>query len=209
MSDHMRNKLGAFLDGELDSHSQNEVQAHLETCMSCQDDLEALRRISHLLRADPQPDFIPALDFKKQLMLQLPRRAEVVDAHPNSWKLPWIAPVLVLAGWIFFQVAVHLSTIISLFNQIGMLDSAVAWTSGNPQQTLWFNVFQAVVGSALNPPFLLGFKALNDASLIAQNMVIPFFRQVGVAVLYWGVLTLLWQTKLKEFWGSYLTGDLS
>ena len=92
MPDQMSDKLGAYLDGELDRRAQSEVQAHLETCPACQDELEELRRLSHLLRAAPQPDFTPASDFKAQLMLQLPRREEALPQAPHTRQLA-------AAGW--------------------------------------------------------------------------------------------------------------
>ena len=46
MSEHMSDKLNAFIDGELDRRAQDEVLAHLYICQSCMDELEALRQVS-------------------------------------------------------------------------------------------------------------------------------------------------------------------
>ena len=99
MPEHMSDKLNAFLDGELDMRTQSEVLAHLDTCQSCTDELEALRRVSQILRAAPQPEFTPADAFKDRLMLQLPRREEALPQadHTANWLL-WLAPVIVLGG---------------------------------------------------------------------------------------------------------------
>jgi hypothetical protein len=202
MPDPMRNKLGAYLDGELDRRSQIAVQAHLETCQTCQDELEELRRLSHLLRAAPQPDFTPALKFKAQLMLQLPRRDEVPHPHPEGRMLPWIAPALVLAGWIFIQVTLGLSTLVLLASQTGFLGSAAAWATRDPQQMLWFTTAQATFGGLLGLDGQVGLKVLNDFDLFAQNLIVPLLWQIGVAVLYWGALTLVWHSKVKALWTS-------
>jgi hypothetical protein len=198
MSDPIREKLGAYLDGELDRRGQLEVKAHLETCPSCREELEELRRVSYLLRAAPQPEFTPALDFKAQFMLQLPRRSEAQPPRSNGRLLPWMAPVLVLSVWIFIQVTLGLSTLVSLASQSGLLGSAASWVSGDPQQMLWFTTAQAILGSQGQT----GLKVLNDAGLFTQNLVIALLWQVGAAVLYWIVLSLLWHTRVKALWNS-------
>jgi predicted anti-sigma-YlaC factor YlaD len=200
MSDPIREKLGAYLDGELDPYSRIEVQAHLKTCPSCRDELEELRGLSSMLRAAPQPEFTPALDFKAQFMLQLPRRSEAQPPHENGHLLPWLAPALILAGWIFIQLTLGMSTLVLLANQAGFLGDAAAWVSGGTQQTLWFTTAQATLGGVLSPQGQTSLLLLNDASLFTQNLVIALLWQVGAAVLYWGALALLWHTRVKSMW---------
>ena len=91
MPEHMSDKLNAFMDGELDMRAQGEVLAHLDTCQSCIDELEALRRVSQTLRAAPQPDFTPAESFKDRLMLQLPRREEALPQARSQRQLAAVA----------------------------------------------------------------------------------------------------------------------
>ena len=130
MPDQMSNKLGAYLDGELDRRAQSEVQTHLETCPACQDELEELRRLSHLLRAAPQPDFTPAARLQDRFMLQLPRRDADTPLSAQTagccsgWRLHWSWP----AGF-FIQVTLGLSTLILLASQAGFLDGAAAWAA--------------------------------------------------------------------------------
>ena len=202
MSDPIRAKLGAYLDGELDAYSRIEVQAHLKNCQSCREELEELRGLSNMLRAAPQPEFTAPLDFKAQFMLQLPRRTEVQSPRPNGQLLPWLAPVLVLSVWVFIQVTLGVSTVISLANQAGLLGGAAAWVSGGAQQTLWFTAAQVTIGSVMSPQGQTGLQLLNDASLFTQNLVIALLWQVGAAILYWGVVGLLWHTRVKSMWAS-------
>jgi predicted anti-sigma-YlaC factor YlaD len=202
----IHDKLGAYLDGELDRRAQSEVQAHLATCSTCQAELEELRRLSHLLKAAPQPDLTPALTFKAQLMLQLPHRAEPQHPRLNARLLPWMALALPLVAWIFIQVTLGLSTLVSLANQAGLLDGAAAWAATGPQQNLGFVIAQAVIGGLLGQQGLAGLNILNNASLFAQNLIVPFLWQVGVALLYWGALALVWHTKVKALWTSLDAG---
>ncbi len=206
MPDLISIKLGPYLDGELDQRSQIEVQAHLETCPACRAELEEMRRLSHLLRAAPRPDFVPAHDFKAQLMLQLPRRAEEQAPRPNGLLLPWLAPALALSGWIFIQVTLGLTTLVSLANQVGFLGGAAAWANSGPQQMLWFTSAQITLGGLFSLQGQTSLQILNDAGLFTQSMLIALLWQVGAAVLYAGALTLVWHYKVKALWTSPTAG---
>lgn len=186
----VHDKLGAYLDGELGQRAQSEVRAHLETCAACQAELEELRQLSTLLRAAPQPDFTPALDFKAQLMLQLPRQAETPQTRPTGLLLPWMVPALILTGWIFVQMTFSLSALVSFANQAGVLGDTVAWANSAPQQMQWFTLIQSAFGGAEGQA---GLKLLNDVNLFTQNLLLSLLWQVGVAVLYWGAMALVWR----------------
>lgn len=49
----LRARLGPYLEGELDRRGAARVEAHLETCARCRDELAALRRTVELLHALP------------------------------------------------------------------------------------------------------------------------------------------------------------
>jgi hypothetical protein len=203
MPDLMNKKLGAYLDGELSRRDKIELETHLETCPGCKEELEELRRLSNMLHTTPEPGFTPALDFRAQLMLQLPRREEALHAGSNSQVLPWMAPTLVLAGWIFIQVTLGLSTLLLLANQAGFLDGAGAWVNSSPQQTLWFMAVRSLIGSGMETQGLAGLEIINDAGLFFQNLLTLLLWQVGAAALYWGVLSLTWRNRVKELWTSF------
>jgi len=197
MPEHITPQLNAFLDGELDARTRAEAQAHLETCQSCRVELEALRRVSHILRNAPQPDFMPAETFKDRLMLQLPRRDEALPeaAHTNSRLLPWMVPALILACWIFIQVTLNLSGLIALAGRLGVMEGTLAWAAGSPQQTQWFAVAQLAASNLVGVQVPIGLKLLNNAGVFANSVVTPLLWQAGTAALYWGVLAMVWQSK--------------
>lgn len=206
MSDLMKTKLGAYLDGELSRQDIMDVEIHLETCQTCRDELEELRSISHMLRAAPQPEFTSALDFKAQLMLQLPRRDAVSYAAPKYQLVVWMAPVIVLVVWVFVQVTLGLSTLLLLARQAGFLDGAAAWIAQSSQQLLWYSTAQSAIGSSLGSEGLTGLNFLIDAGIFVKNMVTLLLWQAGIALLYWGALTLIWINKVKMLWSSFTTG---
>ena len=192
MPEHMIDKLNAFLDGELDLRTQSEVLAHLDTCQSCTDELEALRRVSQILRAAPQPEFTSADAFKDRLMLQLPRREEArpQEAHSANWLL-WLAPVIVLGGWIFMQVTLNLSGLVTLAARAGVMEGTLAWAAGSSQQTQWFAAAQSAVEGLLGMQVPAGFSIFNDAGVFANSVVTPLLWQAGAAALYWAALALV------------------
>ena len=208
MSDPITAKLAAYLDGELDARGQMTVQTHLETCPTCQKELAELRQLSNLLRAAPQPAFTSTLDFKAQLMLQLPRatldpaQAAPSRSFPNRWLLPWLAPALVLAGWILLQATLNLSTLAGLAAQAGLVDGAAAWINDAPQQMLWLTAAQATLGGLLDPQGQSSLHLLNNADLFTQNLLIGLALQAAAALLYWGSLALVWQANGKRWWFS-------
>jgi anti-sigma factor RsiW len=206
MPDPIFNKLDAYLDGELNQRDRTEVEAHLETCSMCREELDDLRQLSSLLKAAPQPEFTPPLDFKAQFMLQLPRRDDPTYPIPEGHVLPWMAPTLVLAIWIFIQVTLGLSTLFLIANQAGFFDGALAWASSSPRQMLWISATQVAIGSELGAEGQIGLNILNDAGLFMQNLTTLLLWQVGLAVIYWGAMTLVWYNKVKALWGAFTMG---
>jgi len=199
MPEHITPQLNAFLDGELGQNAQAEASAHIQTCQSCREELEALRRVSHILRTAPQPDFMPAETFKDRLMLQLPRRDEVLPeaAHTHSWLLPWMAPAFVLIVWIFIQVALNLTGVVSLASQAGILSGALAQAAGSTQQMQWFAAAQSAAANLLGVQVPASLKLLNSAGVFANNVATLMVWQLCAAALYWGALTLLWQGRVR------------
>src|SRR5512145_2425841 len=150
MLDPMCTKLGAYLDGELNERSQRAMQAHLETCQSCQNELEKLRHLSSLLHAAPLPEFTPAGRFTSQLMLQLPRRKETSGAKRSFRIAGWAIPTTVLLGWVFIQVTLGLTTLLIIAQQFGLIGDATAWLTTASQQTSWFAIIQTLFGDSSN-----------------------------------------------------------
>jgi anti-sigma factor RsiW len=195
MPDPILNKLGAYLDGELNQQDTAAVEAHLKTCAECRHELEDLQQLSGLLRAVPQPEFTPAPDFKAQIMLQMPRRDETQNHPAGESFLIWLVPTMVVVGLIFIQVTMNLSTLVSLANQAGLLDGAASWASTAPQQVIWVSAVQTAAGNLLDLPGLPGLAVLNDAGVFTWNAFITLLLQVGAAAIYWGVLIYVWRNK--------------
>lgn len=202
MPDQMRNKIGAYLDGELGQRAQREMQAHLESCADCRAELEELRRLSQLLKEGPLPSFTPAHTFKAQIMLQLPPQAEAAQPRTKGRLWTWLAPVTALAGWIFMQVTLGISWMITLANQAGLIDGSIHLAAGQSQPLTWITVLQAVLNGGLDPASQTGLNLLNDAEMFTHNLLLPLLLQIGAALVYWAALALVWHYTVKPLWKS-------
>jgi predicted anti-sigma-YlaC factor YlaD len=194
----MREKLAAYMDGELSQRSQLEVQAHLVTCQACRDELDELRRLSHLLHTAPLPEFTPASRFTSKLMLQLPRRDEAPRPRSTASWLGWLVPTALLSAWIFIQVTLGLSSLISLAQKAGWLGQTAAWTTLSPQQAEWFTAVQALFGNLMSQGGLTCLAIVNDAGLFLQNLISHLIWQIVVAILYWVWLAMWWRSRHKQ-----------
>lgn len=175
MTDQFINKLGAYLDGELNQRGNDQIEAHLKTCPVCQAELAELQFLSRQLQEAPQPESIPAIDFKNQVMLQLPRRDGNPDQNDTKTSVFYWVPVVILICWIFLQI--------------------IFWFSGQtilkviePQQTLWFELYQSVFeGSQVFGNLFL----LNQIDIYFFNFVLQLLFQAGIGILYGAILYLL------------------
>lgn len=73
MSVHVTDRLSAYLDGDLGARDLEHVQAHLETCASCQREYGELRTLKSMLRSLPEP--VPSEGFAERLHWRLQREA--------------------------------------------------------------------------------------------------------------------------------------
>jgi len=77
-----RERLSAYLDGELSPAEQAELAAHLRDCEQCQRELAALRQTRALLRALPTPALPRDFSLPEQPVIAARRRAAPVWARP-------------------------------------------------------------------------------------------------------------------------------
>lgn len=142
----VRENLAAFIDGELDESQVAEVQAHLEGCAGCREELEALR-----LTARALGEFLEPRAMKESV-------AEGVLAQLASEHHKRRVPFMTRAGW-FVSGAVAAVVVLVVFGFIGiggggidvfadeMVDEALA------DHTLTMELFKKqVVNSAMGDP---------------------------------------------------------
>src|SRR5512135_364720 len=88
MHEEIRAMLNPYLDGELHGRRLLELEIHLASCKSCQDELKELRLVSNLLQSAPAPEFMPVERFVSNLNMRLPRKGSY-DLSSKSRSLAW------------------------------------------------------------------------------------------------------------------------
>lgn len=144
-----RNRLGAYLDGELSPRRSWDVSAHVARCKACRVALEELRSLApvmHALEAPPAP-----ADLADQVMVRARTRAvrshvEPVTRNPLEWWKMASAPLRTAACTavlLAFFLGVGLGQSVFVFgnNQITMAKAAESiegfeWFSPTPPASL-------------------------------------------------------------------------
>jgi len=114
MTSHVIEWLAAYHDGELTSNRQEQVKKHLQDCPTCRAELDAIRELSSLLKADPAPQQTPPQRFAAQVQLRLPRSLPS-KSHRSADQLPrWVlgAPLGLIIVWAFLQAALWITSMI-------------------------------------------------------------------------------------------------
>jgi anti-sigma factor RsiW len=114
MNPHVTALLAAYHDGELSSNRRHQVDKHLQDCLPCRAELEALGELSSLLKTDPVPDQTPPDRFAAQVQLRLPRvslpRARQNGEQSSRWVLG--VPLALIFVWAFLQGALRVTAFI-------------------------------------------------------------------------------------------------
>jgi anti-sigma factor RsiW len=83
-----RNKIEAYVDGELTAAEERELSKHLRTCAACAAETLSRSREKQLVRMAANARFVPNVDFRARVEKTSPRRSAV-------WARVWV-PVLAL-----------------------------------------------------------------------------------------------------------------
>lgn len=91
-----------YVNETLEERDRGRVEAHLEVCASCRDDLVAQQRICAAIKAQPAVDYMPIASLKR-LQARLDAQAEIAPtlAAPQQpmHRMPW-------RGWMAASIAV-------------------------------------------------------------------------------------------------------
>jgi hypothetical protein len=189
MTDHVRQWLNAYLDGELRGARLHQVENHLTECDECLAELVGLQGLSTLLQnTGPAGEFISTDRFVSNLTLNLPRRPETPRTRKVFEIGWWLIPVGVLGTWAFLQVTFSLSSLVQSASDAGLLGSTFTWLQGTASQAGWFSALTDLFGSR----FGFIFSPLNNADLFIHNLIAPYIWQSFLAIIYLGWLVSWW-----------------
>jgi hypothetical protein len=193
MANHATEWLGAYYDGELHGARLHQVEQHLAECAACQAELDEIRALSALLQEPAfKPDYHLTERFAAILALRLPRRSEQPHAR-RALKIGWwLIPVGLLGIWLFIDITLLLSSVVSLAANSGLLGENLAWLQAGPPQMSWFATAMRLFGDPLGAPGREILALLNDANLFIAQIARMWIPQVIVALFYCGWLLAWW-----------------
>lgn len=193
MVNHVTEWLGAYHDGELHGARLRHVEGHLVECATCQAELDEIRNLSTLLQDTSSiGDFPHSERFVANLAISLPRQSEQPQT-PNVLKIAWwLIPVGLLGIWLFIDITLSLSSVVTLAVDAALLSGNLVWLQGNPLQMQWFATAMNLFGNQLGAPGREILSVLNDANLFTTQLARILIPQAIVAVSYLGWLLFWW-----------------
>ena len=192
MAEHVKEWLGAYLDGELRGSRLLEVEAHLKTCEACRNELKDFEALSQLLHEDTSLEgFTPADRFAANLALQLPRRPEVHQQRRSSRAAWWLVPAGITAAWVFVQTLLLVSGAFHIFNRAGLIDGLSAWLPEGIQHTVVFRTSMSLFGEQVGESGQSLLTNIDQAYLFGKSFLSPFILQACLVLVYW-IWLLFW-----------------
>jgi predicted anti-sigma-YlaC factor YlaD len=194
MSDHILELLGAYIDSELHGEQLRKVEAHLDVCQSCLEEYYALKALSATLLSAPVPAFPSPEHFAADLALRLPRKP-VKPLRRRAMEVGWwLAPVGLIATWIFISTTILVSNVVTAANEFGLLNSAPAGLfSGSSSAAYWsatLGQFGVLAGETLQ------WAELTES--FTRTTVPQFTWQISIALLYLSWMAIWWARHSRQ-----------
>lgn len=194
MSDHILELLGAYLDGELHGGQLRKVEAHLEECQNCKEEVQSLQTLSAALHSAPVPNFLAPERLAGNVALRLPR----TPAKPMSHRVLeigwWVAPVGLILTWIFISTTLWVSNFVTTANELGLLSNVAAeLVSGSSMEAYWSGTlgqFGLLAGNSLQ---------WAEATEAFTRTTLPQITwQVSIALLYLSWMAIWWARHTRQ-----------
>lgn len=193
-NNHVAAWLGAYLDGEVSSALREQIEAHLEGCLACQEELASLEQLSSLLHSSPLPAH-PTSDavFARQVLERISQ--PVPPLWQRALRLSWsLAPLFVFAVWAFYQA-------VSLVS--GLLLTWLPWIPGAEDAVQAFSPTSVGMGSWL----LSGLLNLVNPGFLEAAPLVSWLEPVGIQALLnlalLAVLAVLFLSWLASWWAYH------
>ncbi len=176
MNKHVDAWLEAYHDGELRGRRFVQVEAHLEKCRKCIEELEKLSSLSALLQENPSASHLTTPDrFVARVGLYLPRRP-----HQSSWlrrlRGSWyLVPIGLLSAWAFLQTVMIVAGGLNVARRIGLGEDLVISLIPAQQEGIITDISQFVLDIlGVGRSFGLG---------VSLNLLLP--AAIGLIYLAW------------------------
>ncbi len=194
MSNHMKEWLSAYLDGELKGRRLQQVETHLAECPECQAELESLQSLSSLLHEVPVPEFMSSERFASQVILRLPHEQPKVSKRKVQEAGWWMIPVSLMLLWMFINTSEIVINVISTANEFGLLSGAPAWlVPDSSNGAIWsgrLGEFGLLSGNGLQ------WAELTEA--FTRNRLPQIIWQAAIALLYLSWIAIWWTRYVRQ-----------
>ena len=184
--------LQAYYDDELDAHDRSQVEAHLAGCATCRAELAEIRALSSLLQEAPAaPVRLSGDRFAAQVALRLVRRPAPSPAQ-RAVAIGWrAAPVLLVAAYLFFQVASIVTTGLLVLGALSAGKVPLAsLVPSTPQSGIASDILGALSGLGLNAIGEPVLGILGAQRFITGFSFASFLFTVFVGLALWSWLAL-------------------
>lgn len=198
MNPHVTELLSAYYDGELTSNLKHQVENHLQDCDTCRAELESLRELSSILKADVVPPHTSTERFAANLTLSLPRQPKQSPSRKALEIGWWLIPVGSLVVWLFLQITFSISSVVLTLSETGLLGNGLSWLQAGSSQARWVSMAVNLFGGQLGPNSKFVLFVLNDLSLFVYDLTSRYIWQALLATLYLGWLLSWWLRQPKQ-----------
>jgi len=200
MSEHILELLGAYLDGELSGGQLGRVETHLEECQYCLEEYQVLQALSVTLHDATVPDFPSPERLAADVALRLPRKP-VKPVSSRALEIGWwLAPVGLIATWIFISTILLVSNMVEATNGFGLLSSASDWLASGSPGGADYSAFVGQFGF-LEPETQ---QLFTRSESITRNVLANIFWQVAIGIFYLSWLAIWWARHMRQGLGQPL-----
>ncbi len=197
MNEHVTRWLEAYYDGELSDRRSKQVEAHLDTCKSCHDELDSLNSLSILLQELPEASNLASADsFAAQVGLRLPRRSFSSSRQKVihiGWQ--WL-PVVILSAWVFVQTTFFVSGVLRWILQIVPgLDKFASMVQNDSQSLGFFGEISNLTGAGFSEIGSFGLDLFGSGGPLGWAVTLNLGLTIIIGLLYLSWLASWWVQK--------------
>jgi predicted anti-sigma-YlaC factor YlaD len=203
MSNHVKEWLNAYLDGELKGSRLHQVEEHLAECKACLAELESLQGLSVMLHEVSAPEFISNERFVSQVNLRLPQRRVATTTSHSLFDIGWwMIPISLLMIWVFISTTTIVSEMVSVADNLGLLDKTTASFVSSPSEASAWTVTLGQAGMLQGNSL----QWAERSESYTRNVFPQIVLQVAVAVLYLTWFAVWWARRSRQVDGQLLEG---